>query len=224
MPRSAAANEMIRASQRAGILAAARTVFARRGLAATIDEVAAAAGVSHGLAYRYFKNKAELFRALAEEALTRSSGPGAPEPTGTPGERLSRVIRALVGNRRDHPETFQLLQHVLTDPSTPRDLLALAERRGREFRERLRELIVAGQASGEVAGDDPDQLVTAVTACLDGLGRIIPTPHRRGEAGSPAAEAGFPAADIVLRMVMKPAKGTGGHPPKREANQGKEPS
>jgi AcrR family transcriptional regulator len=120
MPRSAAENERIRASQRTAILAAARAVFARRGLAATIDEVAVAAGVSHGLAYRYFASKAELFRALAQEALTRSAdGPDAPVVTGTPGERLSRVIRVLVDNRRDHPETFQLLQHVLTDPSAP---------------------------------------------------------------------------------------------------------
>lgn len=43
-------------------------------------------------------------------------------------------------------------------------MLALAEQRGREFRRQLRELITEGQASGEVAGDDPDQLVTAISA------------------------------------------------------------
>jgi AcrR family transcriptional regulator len=194
MPRSPAANEQIRASQRAGILAAARTVFARRGLTATIDEVAAAAGVSHGLAYRYFASKAELFRALAEDALTQRppAGPGAADMTATPGERLGQVLRIMMANRRDHPETFQLLQHVLTDPSAPRDLLVLAQRRGAEFQDRLRALIVQGQATGEVTGDDPDQLVTAIAACLDGLGRIA----------RPGAGASFPAAEIVLRMVL----------------------
>jgi len=206
VPRSEEENERIRAAQQMAILAAARTVFARRGLAATIDEVAAAAGVSHGLAYRYFASKAELFRALAEEALT--AGTGAPDPadgTRTPGERVSYVLRALVANRRDHPETFQLLSHVLADPSVPADLMALAERRGREFRSRLRELITAGQASGEVADDDPDQLVTVIAACLDGLGRL--TQPRRG-----LGDAAFPSAEIVLRMVMKPgwAAGVGG--------------
>jgi AcrR family transcriptional regulator len=210
VPRSPADNERIRATQRAGILAAARTVFARRGLAATIDEVAAAAGVSHGLAYRYFGSKAELFRALAEEALTRPpDGPDAAQAAAAPGERLSHVIRALVANRRDHPETFQLLDHVLADPAVPPDLLALAERRGREFRQALRALIVEGQASGEVAGDDPDQLVTVICACLDGLGRITgPRPGGRG--------AGFPSTEIVLRIVMKPGQGAGGRAAERE--------
>ena len=210
MPRSAADNERIRASQQAAILAAARAVFAQRGLAATIDEVAVAAGVSHGLAYRYFASKAELFRALAQEALTPSAdGPDTAAVTGTPGQRLSGVIRVLVDNRRDRPETFQLLHHVLTDPAAPADLLALAERRGRAFREGLRALIVEGQASGEVAGDDPDQLVAAITACLDGLGRI--TTLRRGEGG-----AAFPSTDIILRMVAKPEQGTGKGPAERE--------
>ena len=203
MPRSEEENERIRAAQRTAILAAARTVFARRGLAATIDDVAATAGVSHGLAYRYFASKAELFRALAEEALTaRADGPAPAEVTRTPGERLSYVLRALVANRRDHPETFQLLSHVLADPSVPADLLALAERRGREFRRQLRELITEGQATGEVAGDDPDQLVTAISACLDGLGRLTRPRHGQGEAG-------FPSVEIVLRMVMKPESAAG---------------
>jgi AcrR family transcriptional regulator len=200
MPRSAADNERIRAAQRAGILAAARMVFARRGLAATIDEVAAAAGVSHGLAYRYFASKAELFRALAEEALTRPPhGAEAPELAGPPGQRLRHLISVLVANRREHPETFQLLGHVLADPAAPPDLLTLAERRGRDFRGRLRELITEGQASGEVAGDDPDQLVTALSACLDGLGRIALPPHGPGAAG-------FPSPDIIARMVITPGQ------------------
>lgn len=201
MPRSAEENQRIRAAQRAGILVAARAVFARRGLAATIDEVAAAAGVSHGLAYRYFASKAELFRALAEEALTRPPGGlEAPEMTGTPGQRLRQVINVLVANRREHPETFQLLDHVLADPAAPADLLALAERRGREFRGRLRELIAEGQASGEVAGDDVDQLVTAVTACLEGLAsNALP---RDGQGA-----ASFPSAEIIVRMVMAPGQG-----------------
>lgn len=212
MPRSAAANEQIRAAQRAAILAAAGPVFARRGLAATMDEVADAAGVSHGLAYRYFAGKAELFRALAEEALTRvPDRPGAPEAAGTPGERLAAVIRALVANRRDHPEMFQLLAQVLSDPAAPPDLLELAQRRGRQFRDLLRTLIVEGQASGELAGDDPDQLVTAVTACLDGLSRITPPQQQPGRS-----TAGFPDAGIVLRMVIKPGEEPGAPPERGE--------
>ena len=195
MPRPAAANERIRAAQRATIFAAARTVFARRGLAATMDQVAAAAGVSHGLAYWYFGGKEELLRALVEDVVARvvERAPPLAMP-GTPGERLARLVSALVANRRDDPETFLLLHHVLAAPTAPPDLLALAERRDMEFRDTLRQLITEGQATGEVVGDDPDQLVTAVAACLDGLGRLV--------LASPALA--FPDAGIVLRMLVLP--------------------
>jgi len=46
------------------ILEAARGVFADRGLAATLDDVADAAGVGVGTVYRRFPNKEELIEAL----------------------------------------------------------------------------------------------------------------------------------------------------------------
>src|SRR3954471_4967502 len=46
------------------IIEAARGVFAERGLAATLDDVAAAAGVGVGTVYRRFPNKDELVEAL----------------------------------------------------------------------------------------------------------------------------------------------------------------
>ena len=33
----------------------------------------------------------------------------------------------------------------------------------------MRQLIVEGQATGEIAGDDPDQLMVALLASFDGL-------------------------------------------------------
>jgi len=49
------------------LIAAAETVFARRGLrAATVVEIAAAADVSVGLLYRYFPGKAELAAAIVD--------------------------------------------------------------------------------------------------------------------------------------------------------------
>ena len=42
------------------LVQAAREVFATRGLGATLDDVAAAAGVGTGTAYRHFRNKHEL--------------------------------------------------------------------------------------------------------------------------------------------------------------------
>jgi AcrR family transcriptional regulator len=69
MPRTEAANQQLRETQREKILDAARRVFARKGLAATMADVATEAAISHGLAYHYFTNKEALFQALVEHTL-----------------------------------------------------------------------------------------------------------------------------------------------------------
>src|SRR3954471_19846352 len=51
------------------ILAAAREVFARRGLDAGLDEIARHAGVGTGTVYRRFPDKNKLVEALFEERL-----------------------------------------------------------------------------------------------------------------------------------------------------------
>src|SRR5580704_16326188 len=54
------------------LLKAAAQVFAERGFhAATLDEVAAAAGFTKGAVYSNFKNKEDLFLALIEAVYTR---------------------------------------------------------------------------------------------------------------------------------------------------------
>lgn len=52
------------------ILAAATLVFAQRGLDASLDEVAAAAGVGVGTVYRRFPDKDALISALFEDAIS----------------------------------------------------------------------------------------------------------------------------------------------------------
>ena len=57
------------ARNRALLIASGREVFARRGLEASLDEVARQAGVGIGTAYRHFANKFELAEALMREAI-----------------------------------------------------------------------------------------------------------------------------------------------------------
>jgi AcrR family transcriptional regulator len=57
---------------RAAVLEAGHKVYAERGYHGTrVDDIVSAAGVSHGVFYRYFKNKDELFRLLAAQAAQR---------------------------------------------------------------------------------------------------------------------------------------------------------
>jgi AcrR family transcriptional regulator len=61
-----------RAAKRQEVLAGALTVFARDGYArASIDVIAAAAGVSTRTLYNHFGDKACLFRAVIQDSATR---------------------------------------------------------------------------------------------------------------------------------------------------------
>jgi AcrR family transcriptional regulator len=51
------------------LIAAAREVFARRGLDASLDDVARQAGVGVGTAYRHFANKYELAEAIMQQGI-----------------------------------------------------------------------------------------------------------------------------------------------------------
>jgi AcrR family transcriptional regulator len=70
----------VEATRRA-VLAAARAAFGRKGYAQTsVDEIAAAAGVTKGAVYHHFEGKEALFRAVHAEveavALARAIGAG----------------------------------------------------------------------------------------------------------------------------------------------------
>ncbi|MBE7187023.1 MAG: TetR/AcrR family transcriptional regulator [Jatrophihabitans endophyticus] len=57
------------ARNRGLLVAAARDVFARRGLEASLDDVARQAGVGVGTAYRHFGNKYDLAAAVMHEVI-----------------------------------------------------------------------------------------------------------------------------------------------------------
>ncbi|QYN37462.1 TetR/AcrR family transcriptional regulator [Pseudonocardia sp. DSM 110487] len=69
MPRSSAQYEAMRAATLEKVQAAAITLFARHGFAATnMRDIAREAGMSTGLIYRHYATKDDLFAALAAQA------------------------------------------------------------------------------------------------------------------------------------------------------------
>ncbi|HXZ23640.1 MAG TPA: TetR/AcrR family transcriptional regulator [Methanomassiliicoccales archaeon] len=201
MPRTEEANRQIRDEQRSNILNAARRIFARRGSSATMAEVAKEAGVSDGLAYRYFPSKDALFMALIEQMLQSSTPLTAriKDISGTPGERLAFLITKILEDRRDNPEFYQFFSRILADEKLPGNLRKIMVRNGRAFQNGIRQLIVEGQATGEVADDDPDKLVAAIMACLEGIWM------RMASLKPEEARDQFPDAKMILRM-LKPEK------------------
>jgi len=200
MPRTEAANQRIREEQRAKILNSARKVFARKGVAATMADVAAAAGVSQGLAYRYFASKEALFQELVEQSVqTGIAGiQRIPNMPGTLRERLGYLVSMAWEGRREHPEIYQLMYQVLDDEATSANIRELIGRQGQTYQNVLRKLIVEGQATGEVAQGDPDQLVIVLLTSLDGLSRLA---LRDPEW----VKQHFPDTEIILRIFKPPA-------------------
>jgi AcrR family transcriptional regulator len=198
MPRTPEANQRIREAQRARILESARSVFARKGMEATITDIAAEAQISLGLAYRYFADKDAIFNELVRELVPAdlSGFQRLMEMPGTPGKRLARLISGIVISRgqRERLETYQILHHALDTGTMPGDMRERLGKRYRMLLDTMRQLIVEGQATGEVAPGDPDQLVAIVNACIDGLTRWAIRDLEQFRAYVPDAE-------IVLRLL-----------------------
>ncbi|WP_028547417.1 TetR/AcrR family transcriptional regulator [Paenibacillus sp. UNC451MF] len=72
-PRTKEQNEEIRKQRKQEILQAAVSVYADKGYAASeMGDIAAQAGLAHGLIFYYFKNKKTLFRELYEYMMEES--------------------------------------------------------------------------------------------------------------------------------------------------------
>src|SRR5437868_155057 len=92
---------------RAALLAAARTVVARRGMqAATHEEIASEAGLTIGAIYSNFSSKADLMAALWGEIAEHSSVQL--EDHATLGECLDSLASRLVEAVDDDPESVDL--------------------------------------------------------------------------------------------------------------------
>jgi AcrR family transcriptional regulator len=200
MPRTAEANTHRRDEQRANILDAARRVFLRQGKAMTMADIAAEANVSQGLAYRYFANKEAIFHALLEQVI--QAGPAGLhhflQMPGTPFERLRGLVSYLIASRRANPELLQMFDQVRSSETMPDDLRERMRGQSHALLHVLRQLIVEAQQVGEVAEGDPDQLLIAVAACLEGLTRWAVRDPEQFQQHTPSAE-------IVLRLLTKPS-------------------
>ena len=141
------------------ICAAALDVFAEKGFAAArLDEIAQRAGVSKGTLYLYFKDKADLFRAVVRDTVapnidvvrTMVEGADLPFPDVirlfllrfaalTSQARVGAVAKMVIGESRNFPE----LAKVWHDEVVSKALGLIAG------------LIERGQAKGEVRAGDP---------------------------------------------------------------------
>ena len=127
----------------AAILDGAARTFAARGEHASMNDVAAAAGVARATVYRYFPNRQALLDALAGAAVGEAEAllAAARIDEVAPEEGLARAVRALV----DVGDSFVLLarERLHSDP----------ERFERSLAQPLRRLFERGQETGDLRAD-----------------------------------------------------------------------
>jgi len=161
-----------------------------------MSDVASEAGVSPGLAYHYFPSKDAIFLALVRQLVRPADELRAivQRVPGTPRDRLKRIVTAMLERRREDPEFYQFMYQAMTSDGLPADLREQFKQQGLSMREIMRGLIVEGQATGEIANDDPDKLVSALLACVDGLSRIV-------QLSPGDVEKQMPNARMILRIL-----------------------
>lgn len=148
----------------AAILDGAAQMFAARGEGASMNDVAAAAGVARATVYRYFPSRQVLFdelaRVAAADAETRLAAARIDEVP--PEEGVARAVRAMV----DVGDSFVLLAR------QRRSERGLFER---GLAEPLRRLFERGQASGDFREDIPSaRLTESLVGLIVGLLSAMP--------------------------------------------------
>lgn len=195
-PRTDVENQRIRDERREKIVEAAVKVFARKGLNGTkIADIAAAAGMSHGLVYHYFASKEAVFTELVDRAMMGAvmSTQGALEQSGSPWERLCWMTSIMMQGVRYQPEYFQVALQAWTSEAVPAELALRVRQQGEIARAAMLKLIEEAQAAGEVVSGDPNQLSSAFYACIQGLAMSA--------AFMDFKDGSFPTVDQVMRIL-----------------------
>jgi AcrR family transcriptional regulator len=195
-----------KARTRAGLLAAARRLFAAQGPEhTTIAEIAEHADIAIGSFYNYFRTKDELLDALLEAELARQLGllQRRQAQVADPAEKISIAHRHLVRAARTDPDWAWLLVRLEVPHRVAWAVL------GRSASRDLREGIAAGRF--EVANPrlalnaSGGALIFVIHAELVGEGsRHADSEHAEGVLRSFGLDRGE-AAEIARRPLPEPA-------------------
>jgi AcrR family transcriptional regulator len=161
------------ASSREQLLDAAARVFAERGYrGASVEAIAAAAGVTKGALYWNFKSKADLFFSLLDERVDQRLRQLAEQAQAIAGEDgvtplVSREVSSVVDEQRQlHLLTHEYWSLAARDP----ELGARFAERTRSLRALVSHALVAHhEATAIRLTHDPDELAAAVLALAHGL-------------------------------------------------------
>jgi AcrR family transcriptional regulator len=200
-PRKPEDNQEILDQRRTEILEAALKVFAHRGLAGTkVGDIAATAGLSHGLLYHYFRSKEEIFTELVRIAYQVSLGTitAAAELPGTAWEKIKAMTEMIFSGayRGDGPYYFLItLQAFTSEAVVPEEVKKMTAENSNRYMEILVPLLEKAMKAGDIAPGDPVQLAATYFSLIQGLAIM------RVQAGESLPP---PDPGIVLRLLQGP--------------------
>jgi len=150
---------------------AALKVFAKQGVSGTkMSAIAAEAGISQGLSYRYFASKEEIFTLLVQEAIDEAhyAVRNINQMPGTPKEQLRAFTQRMMDD--SHKEYFLLLQHSMKSDDVPPQAKQHLERYSpNETIDQLVPLVQKGQQAGQFCEGDPQRLLFLYLSVVSGL-------------------------------------------------------
>jgi TetR/AcrR family transcriptional regulator, fatty acid metabolism regulator protein len=161
---------IVHEERRTQILAAAARVFAQRGFhTSRVGEVAAEAGVSHGLLYHYFPSKDALLEAIFEQAWSDllTAIAGVEELDEPAREQLRQVAAILLRAWRREPD---LVRVIVCEIGRGSKLVGLQDEL-LSVNRAVERIIRRGQERGELRADVDPRL--AATIFYGGIDEIL---------------------------------------------------
>jgi AcrR family transcriptional regulator len=195
VPRSSEQYEAMRVATLEKVQAAAITLFARHGFAATnMRDIAREAGISTGLIYRHYATKDDLFAALAVQAadglrrvVELFDGEASPP------ELLGAFAREFVediAHVRGSAEFVLIMNQALVSRRESAQIDALLDQH-RALVDATVALIRRGQRIGEFRPGDATELATCWFAAVTGLATMKAALGDRFVAPHPSTLTGF---------------------------------
>jgi TetR/AcrR family fatty acid metabolism transcriptional regulator len=182
------------------IMEAALHVVSRKGLAgATMQEIAAEAGIAKGTIYLYFKSREELVERTARWAIEALRARLRPifEAEGEPfAERLRALVETKIAFFHEHRQFFRIYLSVFASDSEVR------RRKSTHYDEHLATLsglLARAMKKGEIAAGDSDRLAFFVA---EGIHSVIVKRLSETHSPAPAQEA-----EWVVRLLVSGLQG-----------------
>lgn len=195
MPRTAAQNAMIRDESQELLLQAATAVFTRMGYGpARMADIAREAGVSHGLAYRYFPTKDAMYVAVVD-AVTEGAGRLVTEVEELPQSpigHLREICARMLEGARESPAFVLIMLQAASSGAVPEQARDTLRRSALKVESGLAKLIAEAQAAGQTGAGDPNVLARALASTVCGMTAA----EALGPTGVPRL-----GADVLMRLL-----------------------